>query len=209
LLTKRPLAAFAWAMLVFYVVLWGAELVFPRTAASAVVMVGATLAALFIVRPGWNIRAGGSAGYSIVVFGLVLASAAAGTGFLRWFEIPLPYDLSSLDIGRALPGIAAIVALEELVFRQIAFRWLERRDVPQKKIVLATAVAYGLGHSGALLTVAAELRPFYLLSSVYLVWIGMLLGELRRASGSWALSWLGHLGHNVVVLVVLSIGRQP
>jgi membrane protease YdiL (CAAX protease family) len=202
----RPVAAFASAVLGFYVLLWGAELLFPRTAASALVLVAATLAAVFVVRPGWNIRPGGNAGYSTFLFGLLLASAAAAAGFLRWFEVPVPYAPSSLNIGTATVAIAGgAAAVEELLFRQVAFRWLERRKVPEKQIVLATAAAYGLAHSGGLFAASAELRLFYLLLSFYLIWMGMLLGELRRASGSWAVSWLGHLGHNLAVLALLSI----
>ena len=209
MLTRRPLAVFGSAMLVFYVLLWGAELAFPGTVASAVVLVVATSAAALVTRPGWNIRAGGSVRYLLFVFGLLLASAAAAAGLLKAFKIALPYDPSSPNLLAALPAIAVLAAIEELLFRQVAFRWLEQRQLPQKKIVLATAVAYALAHSGALFTVGTEARLFYVLLSLYLIWIGMLLGELRRASGSWVVSWLGHVSYNLAVLALLSIGRQP
>lgn len=47
-----------------------------------------------------------------------------------------------------------------------------------------------------------------LLQSGYLVWVGILLGGLRRASGSWLISWLGHLSYNITVLFVLSLIKQ-
>jgi len=44
---------------------------------------------------------------------------------------------------------------------------------------------------------------FYLLQSAYAVWTGILLGEVRRTTGSWSMSWLGHFGYNVAVLYLL------
>jgi hypothetical protein len=64
--------------------------------------------------------------------------------------------------------------------------------------------AFGGAHFGPMLKVEAVSGPFYLLQSLYLVWVGLLLWELRRVSGSWAISWAGHIGYNVAVLLLLA-----
>jgi hypothetical protein len=40
--------------------------------------------------------------------------------------------------------------------------------------------------------------------SAYMLWIGVLLGEIRRATGSWPMAWLGHFGYNIAVLHFLA-----
>ena len=65
------------------------------------------------------------------------------------------------------------------------------------------AVAFS-GEHGPFLIVGEVGGLFYLLQSLYMVWVGLLLGELRRASGSWVTSWAGHAGYNVAVLCIFS-----
>jgi len=123
---------------------------------------------------------------------------------LRLSKIPTPYDITSFDIVRLLPGLMAMAGVEELLFRQVLFRWLEMQSVAAREIVISTAIAFGSAHLGPLFVEGEISGPFYLLQSLYMVWVGMLLGELRRASGSWAISWVGHIGYNVAVLFLLS-----
>ncbi|MDH5667490.1 MAG: CPBP family intramembrane metalloprotease [Nitrospira sp.] len=104
-----------------------------------------------------------------------------------------------------LPGLMAVTGVEELLFRQILFRWLEQQNISSKGTILATAVAFGGAHLGPLLIGGEVDGLFYLLQSVYMVWVGLLLGELRRASESWVISWAGHAGYNTTFLFVLSL----
>jgi hypothetical protein len=50
------------------------------------------------------------------------------------------------------------------------------------------------------------LSTFHALQSLYLVWVGLLLGEIRRVTSSWPMSWLGHFGYNVTLLFILHAG---
>jgi hypothetical protein len=137
---------------------------------------------------------------------VLLASGAGAAWFLRLFEVPIPYhDLSTRAIVRAVPAILAITGIEELLFRQVMYRWLERQRLSARSIVIATALAFACAHLGPILTQSSIGRTFYLLQSAYMVWIGALLGQIRGATGSWLLSWLGHFGYNVAVLYVLSV----
>ncbi len=98
----------------------------------------------------------------------------------------------------------AVTAAEELLFRHVLFRWLEMRGIAERMVVISTSVAFGGAHLGPLLTVEPVGRVFYLLQSLYMLWIGLLLGELRQVSGSWTISWIDHIGYNVAVLFLLS-----
>jgi len=191
---------FGIAVLGFCLLFWGAQILFPGGTASTVILVLTTLVGIGFVQPGWNIWPSRPVGYWAVLFGLLLGSATLAAFVLRLSKIPTPYDTSSLNIMTLLPGIMAMTGVEELLFRQVLFRWLEQQRISAKGAVLATTVAFGVAHLGPMFTSAQVNGPFYLLQSVYMVWIGLLLGELRRASESWVMSWGGHAGYNVAVL---------
>jgi len=201
---RTPFPAFSMAVLGFYLLLWGPQILFPGGRASTVVLVLTTLAGSAFVQPGWNIRPSRPVGYWAALFGLLLGSAVLAASVLRLSKIPTPYDITSFDIVRLLPGLMAMAGVEELLFRQVLFRWLEMQSVAAREIVISTAIAFGSAHLGPLFVGGEISGPFYLLQSLYMVWVGMLLGELRRASGSWAISWVGHIGYNVAVLFLLS-----
>lgn len=202
----RPtLVAFSFAVLGFYLLFRGAQVLLPGSAASSVLVVLMTIAGVALIRPGWNLRPGRPGQYWAVLFCLLLGSAVIAAYFLRFFKIPVPYDTAALDIVTILPGVLAVTGVEELLFRQVMFRWLEEHQISGRVTVLATSVAFGGAHLGPLLTQGFAAGPFYLLQGLYLVWVGLWLGELRRASDSWAISWLGHIGYNVSVLLLLSL----
>ncbi len=96
--------------------------------------------------------------------------------------------------------------IEELLFRQVIYPWLERGQLSNCVKVLATAVAWGCGHLGGAFAQTYEI--FGLLQGLYLIWIGVLLGELRRTSGSWPVSWIGHIVYNATFLFAFSLLRQ-
>lgn len=200
---KHPLTTFSFAMLGFYALLWGAQMLFPGNAASTVVVVLVTIAGIVIIRPGWNIRPGRPVGYWAVLFSLLLGSAVIAAYFLRLIKIPLPYDTAALNTLTVLPGVAAVTFIEELLFRQVMFRWLEKHLISGRAAVLATAAAFGCAHLGPVLTqISGDVR-FYLLQSLYMLWVGALLGEIRRATNSWVMSWIGHSAYNLAVLFLL------
>lgn len=206
----RPtLLIFSFAVLGFYILLWGAQWLFPGSVASSAVLVFVTFVGVALIRPGWNIRPGRPAGYWAVLFGVLLGSAAVAASVRRLIKISTPYDTLTLTIMTILAGVVAVTGIEELLFRQVMFRWLETQRIPGKGAVFATSIAFGGAHLGQMLTVGAVDGPFYLLQSLYMVWVGLLLGELRRATDSWAMSWVGHIGYNVAVLVFLSLIGNP
>jgi len=41
----------------------------------------------------------------------------------------------------------------------------------------------------------------------HLIGVGVLLGELRRRSGSWPIAWIGHLAYNTSFLFVFPLVR--
>jgi hypothetical protein len=200
----HPLIAFSFAVLGFYAVFWSARLLFPGGAAAGIVLVLATVIGLF-TRPGWNIRPGQPTGYWAVLFGLLLGSTAAAVLFLKFFKIPHPYDAATLNLIALLPGILAVTAIEELLFRQVMFKWLQKRQVSSRTTVIATSVAFACAHLGGALAPIDGGRTFYILQSLYMLWIGGLLGEIRRVTDSWLTSWLGHAGYNVTVLLLFSV----
>lgn len=196
---------FSSAVIAACALMWGAELAFPKSVASASVLVSVTALGLWMVRPGWHLTLWRLSPYWLALFGLVLASAAVAARFLIHFEVPLPYDLSALDVMAAAPAILLITGIEELLFRQVMYRWLEQRGVSSRTAVVATAFAFGWAHLGPVFIGSPTGATFYLLQSAYMLWIGILLGEVRRASGSWPMSWLGHFSYNLTVLYFLSI----
>lgn len=199
------LTAFSFAVLGFYLLLWGARWLSPGGAVDSVVLVLVTIAGVALVRPGWNIRPGRPVGYWAALFGLLLGSAVLAVYVLKLFKIPVPYDTATLNVWAFLPGIVTVTGVEELLFRQVMFRWLEVRQISGRGAVFATAVAFGGAHVGAVLIPVSVDGPFYILQSLYMLWVGLLLGELRRATGSWVMSWAGHAGYNVTVLFMLSL----
>jgi len=202
---RATLLVFGSAVLSVCGLIWGAEWVFPKSAASAIALVAIVVVGLWIVRPGWNLRPGRFQGYWLVLFSLLLASAVAAASFLAFFKIPLPYDFSTLDIAASVPAILLITGIEELLFRQLMYRWLEQRKVAARSTVVATALAFGCAHLGPIFIGSPIGATFYLLQSAYMVWVGILLGETRRATGSWLMPWLGHFGYNIAVLYFLSM----
>lgn len=180
---------------------------FPKSSASAIVLVAVTALGMGVVRPGWNFRPLQCGKYSLVLFGLLFVSAVAAAWLLIFFRIPVPYDFSTLRIAAAVPGIIAITGIEELLFRQVMYRWLEQRQVSGRSAAAATALAFGCAHLGPVLIGSQTGATFILLQSAYMLWIGALLGEIRHMTGSWPMSWLGHFGYNVAVLYFLSVAH--
>ena len=200
---RKPLVGFSVAVLGFYLLFWGAQIFFPGDTASTVVLVLTTVAGIAFVQPGWNIRPSRPVGYWAVLFGLLVGSAALAASVLSLSKIPTPYVTAPLNIVMLLPGLIAVTGLEELLFRQVLFRWLEMQGIAVRVVVISTSVAFGGAHLAPLFVGREISGPFYLLQSLYMVWVGMLLGELRHVSGSWAISWVGHIGYNVAVLFLL------
>lgn len=190
----------------FYLLLWGSQMLFPGGTAGAVILVLTTAAGITIVQPGWNIRPCRPVGYWAVLCVLLLGSAALAASVLRLSNIPTPYDTRMLNIAMLLPGIMAVTGVEEVLFRQVAFRWLEMQGIAAKVVVISTAVSFGAAHLGPLHIGGEVADPFYLLQGLYMVWIGLLLGEIRRVSESWMISWAGHATYNVIVLLLLTGG---
>jgi len=203
--THAALSQFGLAVLAFYALLWGAQLLLPGSAAAGAVLVSAALGGAALTRPGWNLQPTRIGRYVLALLVLLLASAAAAAAFLRLLEIANPYGASSRNLLGVLPAIVLLTGMEELLFRQVMFRWLERRAVPPRTIVAATAAGFGLAHLGAMFGPLAVGWAFHLSQSLYLIWIGLLLGELRRTSGSWLVSWIAHAGYNAAVLVFLAV----
>lgn len=198
---------FTFAVLAFYLLLWGAELLFPKSAASAIVLAAVIVFGILIVRPGWNLRPTKPGVYFLPLFALLIISAGLAAWLLTIFSISLPYDFKTLNIATALGGIFAFAGIEELLFRQVMYRWLEQRNLPGRAVVIATALAYGGGHLGPVVYGSSIGSAFYLLQSLFLIWIGVLLGEIRRSTGSWLMPWLGHFCYNVAVLYFLSVAH--
>jgi Type II CAAX prenyl endopeptidase Rce1-like len=201
---RFTLMVFSFAVLGFYILLWGAQWLFPGATASSVVLVLVTIAGVVLVRPGWKIRPGRPAGYWAVLLAVLLGSAAVAAYVLRLIEISTPYDTLTLDIVTILPGVIAVTCIEELLFRQVMFRWLEEQQISGKGAVLATAVAFAGAHLGPLLLAGSVDGLFYLLQSLYMLWVGLVLGELRRVTDSWVMSWAGHACYNAAVLSLFS-----
>lgn len=123
-------------------------MVLPGSCASSIMLVTITAIGVWFVRPGWNTRPVQFGRYTLMLFGLLLASAIVAAWFLTFFKIPLPYDFATLKIAAVIP---AITGIEELLFRQVLYRWLEQRNVPARSEVAATALAFGFGHLGGIL----------------------------------------------------------
>jgi hypothetical protein len=206
----RPtLLIFSFAVLGFYILLWGSQWLFPGSVASSMVLVLVTIAGVVLIRPGWNIRPGRPVGYWAVLFAVLLGSAVLAAYVLRLLNTPTPYDTLTLDILTFLPGVIAVTGVEELLFRQVMFIWLEKQRISGEGAVFATSIAFGGAHLVQMFAVGAVEGPFYLLQSLYMLWIGLLLGELRRVTDSWAMSWAGHVSYNIVVLSFLSLIGDP
>jgi len=203
-LAKRRLLQFGSLITLLYAVLWGLQLLFknnglPATAA----LVAATVAGVFVVRPGWNCMPHRVDRSMLLVLAAIVASAAFASAFLVFLRIPTPYDKLQLNLAALMPLMLVFTGIEELLFRQVAYRWLEQGRLSDRAIVLTTAVAWGCGHVASVLTPAYTL--FVLLQSLYLIWVGLLLGELRRRSGSWPVSWIGHTVYNATFLFVFAL----
>ena len=199
-MNRVALLAFGVAVVACSALLWGTEVLLPGTGVGAVVLVAITVIAIIVVQPGWNVRPRHLDRRLLLLFGLVVASAAAAAAFLSVVPIPHPYHGAQFHLIGALPTIAAITGIEELLFRQAMYRWLESRTDSPRTAVIATATAFGWMHLGLLLFGEPAHMAFHTLQSLYMVWIGLLLGEIRRLTASWPMSWLGHFGYNVIVL---------
>ena len=188
----------------FYCVVWGAEYLYPHSVASTVVFLFAAGVSLAILWPEWNLRPAKPSMEWAVLFALIVATAFATAQVARFIHLQLPYD-PSLNVVPLLPGVLAVTLIEEALFRQGMFRWLEDRGVTPRTTVLTTAMIFAAGHLGPLVVGPKRLVTFTLLQTLALVWVGLLLGEIRRATDSWLMSWLAHAGYNITVLAFLSI----
>jgi hypothetical protein len=71
---------------------------------------------------------------------VLVGSAALAAYVLRLLQIPVPYDTATLNVARVLPGVLLVTGIEELLFRQVMFRWLEESQVSGRRTVLATSL---------------------------------------------------------------------
>lgn len=149
---RHPFTIFSFAILGFYILLWGAQWLFPGSVADSVIVVCAIIAGIALVRPGWNVRPGRPAGYWAVLFSLLLGSAAFAAYVLTSLKIPTPYDSVMLTILTILPGVVAVTGMEELFFRQVMFRWLEQHQISGRGAVLTTSIAFAGAHLGPVFT---------------------------------------------------------
>lgn len=203
---NRRLLQFALLMAGLYALLFGLLAAFKGNGLPAAAALAATVVAgLIAVRPGWNLIPRRVAASTLLVFAATIASAVIAAVALAILGIATPYDTLKIDLAVVMPLILAIAGIEELLFRQLIYRWLEQGQLAERTIVLATAVAWACGHLGGALTPAYTM--FVLLQCLYLIWIGVLLGELRRRTGSWPASWIGHMAYNVTFLHVFALSR--
>lgn len=206
----RALRSFAVASGLFLASLWYTQYIRSPSLGAAVLAV-AVVGGAAVVRPGWNIRPTSTLAGSLLWITLLAASGAAAAAVLITARVPLPYDVPRINVWAALPGMAALVSAEELLFRQVMFRWLESRYVRPRVVIWLTGAVFGMAHLGPAFVSESPLRLFTCLQTLYLTLVGGLLGELRRSSGSWAVSSVGHVAHNVSVLgtlVWMSHGAQ-
>jgi hypothetical protein len=201
---RKTVVRFSLVVLGFYILFWGSQILFPGGTSSTVILVLTTFAGFAFVQPGWNIWPSRPVGSWAVLFGLLLGSAVLAASMLMLTKIPTPYDTTSLSIVTLMPGITIVTGVEELLFRQVLFRWLEQQRFPARGVVLLTSAAFGGAHLGPLFVGEEVGGAFYLLQSLYMVWVGLLLGELRLATNSWAMSWVGHTTYNVTVLFLFT-----
>jgi len=193
-------------MAAFYAVLWGLQFLFrDNWLPAGAALVATTVAGVFGVRPGWNLIPRRIDGASLLILGAIVASAVLAAVVLAFLGIPTPYDKPPFNLAAMLPLILVVTGIEELLYRQIAYRWLEQGRLSGRAIVLATAAAWGCGHLGGILAPAYAILA--LLQSLYLIGVGVLLGELRRRSGSWPIAWIGHLAYNTSFLFVFPLVR--
>lgn len=205
-MAKRRLLQFGLFMVAFYALLYGLLASFKDNSHAATALIAATVVAgLIAVRPGWNFIPRRIDAATLLVYAVTVASALPAAIGLVFLGIASPYDTLQIDFAVVMPLVLAIAGIEELLFRQIIYRWLEQGQLPQRTIVLATAVAWAYGHLGGALTPAYAV--FVLLQCLYLIWIGVLLGELRRRTRSWLASWIGHAAYNMTFLCVFTLIR--
>jgi len=201
---KRRLLQFGAVIAVLYGVLWGLPFLFRDDwLPSAAVLAATTVAGVLAVRPGWNLIPRRIDGATLLVLAATVASAVFAAAFLFLLGIPTPYDKLPFDPAAMLPLLFVFTGIEEFLYRQIGYRWLEQGRLSDRTIVLATATAWGCGHLGGALAPAYAI--FALLQSLYLIGVGVLLGELRRRSGSWPIAWFGHLAYNTSFLFVFAL----
>lgn len=189
-----------------YAVLFGLLAFFKDNGLPAAAMlVATTIVGIFAVRPGWNLIPRRADASTLLVFAAIVASVVLAAIVPVFLGIPTPYDKLQLDLVAVMPLILVIAGIEELLFRQIFYRWLEQGQLADRTIILATAVAWACAHlGGALMPGYATFVP---LQCLYLIWIGVLLGELRRRSGSWPAAWIGHTVYNASFLYVFALIR--
>jgi len=205
-LVRRRLLRFGLFMLAFYALLLGLLTLFKdNEPAATAVLAAACVAGVFAVRPGWNLIPQRVDASTLLIFAATGASAVVAASGLVLLGIPTPYDKLPLSLPALMPLILGITGIEELLFRQLAYRWLEQGQVPGRTITFATGVAWACGHLGGALSPVYAM--FVLLQSLFLIWVGVLLGELRRRSGSWPLAWAGHMAYNAGFLYVFALIR--
>ena len=100
---QPPLPRFIIAVLGFYLLFWGAQMLFPGGVAGTVILVLTTVAGIVVVQPGWNITPCRPVRDWTVLLGLLLASAVLAAYVLRLSKIPTPYDATMLNIMMLLP----------------------------------------------------------------------------------------------------------
>lgn len=115
---RKPLMGFGIAVLGFYLLFWGAQILFPESIVGSVVLVLTAVAGIVIIQPGWNIKPSRPAQYWVVLYGLLIESAALAATVLSQSKIQTPYNIiTSNNIVVLLPGIMAVRGVEELLFR--------------------------------------------------------------------------------------------
>lgn len=209
--SQRRLRQFALASGGFYAALWGLSAIFPGNdpLGFALLIVAMSLGA-HVVRPGWNLTPTLRRGHArrlIGLFALLVVGATAAAVFLAKSGVRHPYQGMQIDLIAIMPPLLALTAIEEAIFRQIGYRWLEQGNATPRTVALATAIAWAGGHLHGVLQ--TEYALFTLLQSVYLVGIGAILAEIRRVGAAWTLSWAGHFIYNIVTMRMLAQFASP
>lgn len=113
------------------------------------------------------------------------------TGFI---EIPIPFDLGDRETVILLLAVAPI--LEELIFRMALWESFQALFKSQGLTLLLTSLLFALGHFTAYWLVPEQLQAFIVYQTIYVAFLGLILGCRKVETGAVLSTIYLHFGFN-------------
>lgn len=134
-------------------------------------------------------RRDGAIFFAMGALGFLIYRAAGPLG------IAIPFDLTGLEMALLLVVLSPL--LEELIFRLALWECFRKLGARPALVLGLTTLLFAVDHLAAYWTVPAEVQPFVLYQTLYVLILGAVAGGRRLTSGAVSSAIWVHFGFNL------------